>query len=121
MNFKTTIILLILLVGAGVAVYFTNKSTPADEAAQSADTAKKLLTLNTSDVDQLTITPADGKRIVLKHDGLNWHMLEPVDAPAEMNPPSEILSDLAAMTSTAHVSATGADATATGLSPPQFK
>jgi hypothetical protein len=121
MNFKTTIILLVLLAAAGVAVYFTNPSKPADETAQTAATPKKLLSFDSADVNQLTIEPADGKPIVLKRDGLGWHMLEPVDAPADMDSPSEILSDLGAMTSTGRVSATGADAAATGLSPPQFK
>jgi hypothetical protein len=121
MNFKTTIILLVLLIAAGVAVYFTNPSKPADETQQTPETPKKLLNFNTSDVDRLVIQPADGKQIVLKRDGLGWHMLEPVDAPAEINGPSEILSDLVAMASTGRVSATGADAAATGLSPPQFK
>lgn len=122
MNFKTTIVLLVLLIAAGVAVYFTNQSKPAEDTQQTSDTSgKKLFNFNTSDVDRLVIQPADGKQVVLKRDGLGWHMLEPVDAAAELNGPSEILSDLVAMTSTGRVSATGADAAATGLSPPQFK
>jgi hypothetical protein len=125
MNFKTTIVLLVLLAAAGVAVFFTGKSTPpADQTTQSTDSAagKKLLPdLNTADIARLVIEPADGKRIVLKRDGLNWHLTEPVDAAAETNPPREILSDLAALASTGRVSVTGADAAATGLNPPQFK
>jgi hypothetical protein len=123
MNFKTTIVLLILLAGAGIAVYFTSQSKPADQTAQTTTTTtgKKILNIEPGDVEQLTIAPADAKQIVLKRDGLGWHMLEPVNAPADMNSPSEILSDLAAMTSTGRVSESGADAAATGLSPPQFK
>jgi hypothetical protein len=121
MNFKTTIILLVLLAGAGIAVFYTSQSTPKEETAQTADSSKKLLNFNSSDVDKLIIEPADGKRIVLKQDGLQWQMLEPIVTPAETNTPGEILSDLTAMASTGHVSATGADAAATGLTPPQFK
>jgi len=121
MNFKTTIILLVLLVGAGIAVFYTSQSTPKEETAQSTDSSKKLLNFNSSDVERLSIEPADGKKMVLKRDGLQWQMLEPIQAPADMNAPSEILSDLTAMTSTGHVSTSGADAAATGLSPPQFK
>jgi hypothetical protein len=126
MNFRTTFILLILLVGAGVAVYFTNKSKPADDTQQSTDTSgttagKKLLSISTSDITKLSIQPADGKRIVLQRAGLGWHMLEPVDAPADMDTPSSILSDLDALTSTGKVSTSGADAAATGLTPPQFQ
>jgi hypothetical protein len=120
MNFKTTLFLLILLAGAGVAVYFVNKSPQKDETDQTPAAPKKLLDITSSDVNQLIITPADGKRLVLKRDGLQWNLLEPVAAPAEANPPSEILSDLEAMTSTGHVSESGADAAATGLTPPQF-
>ena len=120
MNFKTTLFLLILLAGAGAAVYFVNKSPQKDETDQTTATPKKLLDITSVDVNQLIIPPADGKRIVLKRDGLQWNLLEPVAAPAETNPPSEILSDLEAMTSTGHVSESGADAAATGLTPPQF-
>jgi hypothetical protein len=122
MNFKTTIILIVLLLAAGVAVYFTNQSPPKEQSDDtSTATPKKLLDFNSSDVNQLVIEPQDGKRIVLKREGTQWNLTEPVSAPAEMDPPSEILSDLAAMASTGRVAAEGADAAATGLSPPQFK
>src|ERR1043166_5802739 len=81
MNFKTTVILLILLVAAGVAVYFTrDKGTPSDTTTTEAN--KTLLTFSAGEVDRISITPADGKPIVMKPEGPNWGIVEPANRPA---------------------------------------
>ena len=122
MNFKTTLVLLVLLLGVGVAVFFsrTSPQTP-DTAATGTPASAKLLEFSQADVNQLTIAPADGKAIVLKRDGATWQLTDPIAAPADMSLPGEILSDLSALTSSGTVSTGGADAAATGLAPPRFQ
>ena len=121
MNFKTTVILLVVLLAAGVAIYFTRSSSTKEDAAISDATTAKLLDFTPGQVDRITITPADGKAIVLKRDGYNWQLTQPVIGPADPNVPSEMLTDLSAMTSSGKVSTGGADAAATGLSPAQYQ
>ena len=123
MNFKTTLILLVLLLGVAVTIFVTRSSSESPDAvsATGTPTPAKLLDFSQGDINQLTIAPADGKAIVLKRDGANWKLTDPIAAPADMSLPGEILSDLSALTSSGTVSTSGADAAATGLAPPRFQ
>src|SRR5882724_2337279 len=109
MNFKTTAILLIVLIAAGVALFLTRDTGTKTETA-TPETGKKLLSFSPSNVSSLSIEPAGAKAIVLKRDGMNWRMLQPVQAPAESSIPTEILSELSNLQSTGRVSTAGPDA-----------
>jgi hypothetical protein len=100
MNFKTTCILLVLLLGAGAYLYFGGaKENPPTEEKESGG-AKKLLTIKSADVKKLTITPADGKKIIFVRDQMNWKITEPIAAPAEAGTVNTLLDELVAMQST---------------------
>ena len=82
MNFKTTIVLLVLLAAVGGYVAFNLLGHDKKEEAVSTDSTK-LLNLDSGDVTKVALTQSDGSRIVLGKAGTQWKLVEPMNAPAE--------------------------------------
>ena len=121
MNFKTTIILIVLLaVAAGLTIYVRteHKETPAAPVASDKSTGpgKPLFDVKAADVDAITIKPADGEAISLKKSGSDWRLTQPVNAAALGYEVDEILRPLLAMRSISQVDPTQAS----GLSPAKY-
>src|SRR5687767_4314447 len=92
MNFKTTLVLLVLLLGVGATILFTRESgEPEDKPKEEP---KKLLALTGSDVQAIAITPAGEKKILLRRDGLGWNIAEPFVAEADPVAVNTLLGDL---------------------------
>lgn len=106
MNFKTTVILLVLLVGAGVYIMFDRlRHGDRDTAEQTTADTKRLFDVkNKDDVTSLTIKPADGNEIVITKSADNkWRMTKPVDAAAENWQVDSLVRDLIDLESKAKV------------------
>lgn len=83
MNFKTTLILLVLLALGGGYIIWDNYSKRDKEPETAADT-KKLFDAKADDVTSLTIKSSDNSEIVLsKDDKGKWRMTKPVESAAE--------------------------------------
>jgi hypothetical protein len=122
MNFKTTLILAVVLLGLGAYIFFTRdhggEKTKPDEVTDA--TERKLFEVKPEDVTKITVTPADGKRMVLvKGTDGKWQILEPVSAPAEAFEVDSLARSLAELKSHGRVSS--GDTAATGLSSPKYK
>ena len=84
MNFKTTVILLILLIGAGTFIAIDRwRNGDRDTAENTADTKRLFDVKNKDDVNSVTIKPADGNEIVLTKTDNKWRMTKPVESAAE--------------------------------------
>ena len=118
MNFKTTILLILCLAIAGIAVYFTHNQTPTETAPPAA---QKLIDLASTDITRLSITPADDKKIVLEKHGTKWQMLEPVNAAADSSSVDDLVSSLTSLESHGKSDAGGANADVTGLGTPRYR
>jgi hypothetical protein len=117
MNFKTTLVLLVLLVALGSVLFIVrNKQSNEPETP----TAKKLIDIDQKDVSKIIVTPADGKKIVLEQSGMNWKLTEPINAAADNYPVESLLTQLTDMKSRGVVDASGADSQATGLDKPRY-
>ena len=68
MNFKTTIVLIVLLAVAGIWLYTTQDHT-ATTPAVSSDSTTPLMTIDAKDVTKLIVTPADGPQFALQKVG----------------------------------------------------
>jgi hypothetical protein len=112
MNTKTPIILLVLLVLAGGYWFFTR-----DKEESTKPQEHKLIDLASSDVNSVTITPSEGKQIVLKKTGSDWRMTQPVDAPADNDQVTGLIDGIINLKSTNEVDS----ASGTGLDKPQYK
>src|SRR4051812_41288286 len=84
MNFKTTLILLVLLAVVGAFVAYDKFKGEPDESGTAVATNRLFDVKDTADVNSLTIRSTDGGEIVLTKtaDG-KWRMTKPVEAAAE--------------------------------------
>jgi hypothetical protein len=118
MNFKTTIVLLVLL--AAVGIYLLIDRMGSDKGKSDTETpedAAALVALKADDVTKVTITPADGERIVLVKKDAKWRIQEPVDAPAKGYQVDSLVQSLVDLKSRGQLEASAA----TGLDKPSFK
>ena len=119
MNFKSTAVLLVLLIAVGGYVLFTRNKGPAVPATPAVHT---VLDVTAADVTAVTVAAGDGKPTVAmeKIDG-NWRLTQPVRAAADSYKASSLVDDLTTnLKSTNVVKATGGDAPKTGVDHPQY-
>jgi hypothetical protein len=128
MNFRTTIILLILLLGVGAYILFTG---PAPSSTETKTNPTRLLDIASNDVSKLVITPADGSPIVLERSTLtnttptigparsDWKITTPVEAYADAMKVSDLIDGIVTATSTSQINI-GNSAADYGLDHPQF-
>ena len=125
MNFRTTIVLLVVLAGAGVYLTVSKlwSGKNADTSAQASGARSgagggKLIDADSTDITRVAITPAEGKPIVLSKADGKWRILQPVNAPAESFQADELVRQLLGMQSRGQL---GTDKLAsTGLDHPHF-
>jgi Domain of unknown function (DUF4340) len=129
MNFRTTAILLVVVLGVGAYLMFTGQKTGDTSLEQTNPT--RLLDFSSNDVSKVVITPEGGKRIVLERHTLpaaaatigpaqsDWKLDEPIDAFADASKVSDLIDAIVSATSTAQVSV-GSSAADYGLDTPQF-
>src|SRR5829696_3763076 len=124
MNFKTTLVLLVVLVALGLALFLTGapkkNEGAAEKAADETRERRVFAGIKSEDVNKITVVPADGKRIVMQKDAGKWRLLEPVAAPAEAFEVDALARALAELKAHGRVTES-ADATAVGLASPKYK
>jgi hypothetical protein len=96
MNFKTTILLLVLL--AAVGAYFAVEHYKSQNAQPPPQTTGKLLDIDSNNVKQVSIAQPDGKKISLEKSGTQWRLIEPVNAPADSFAVDELLRQVTGLT-----------------------
>jgi hypothetical protein len=118
MNFKTTLLLLVVLLAVGGYVIYDRLSGGADkDKVESAADSKKLFDVkNKDDVNSLTIKSADGSEIVLTKADIKWRMTKPVESAAEAWQVDSLVRDLIDLESRGQVAASPE----TGLDKPKF-
>lgn len=124
MNFKTTIILIVLLAAAGIGLWFTRGSgtatpatvTPANPA--SANSGAKLTTLIASDVDKVIVT--GNTTMTLQKTGGNWRITAPYTADADSFEVDSFIKDITDAHTHGQINSTGPSASATGLAQPRY-
>lgn len=98
MNFKTTVLLLVLL--AAVGIYFGVEHFAGTRNAETAVTnTNKLVAANTDDISKVSITRSDGGKIVLAKTGAEWRLSEPLDAPADKFAVEDLLRQITSLQS----------------------
>jgi hypothetical protein len=119
MNIKTTIFLLVALIAIGVTALFVERSQDQQKEAPPV-AEKKLLGIESKDVSKITLTSADGKKLVVQKTGTDWRMLEPVNAPADTFAVDSLLRGLVDLKSRGQVDLGGDNASVTGLKEPRY-
>ncbi|HXE54789.1 MAG TPA: DUF4340 domain-containing protein, partial [Tepidisphaeraceae bacterium] len=104
MNFKTTVVLLVLLALAGIYIgvqHFVGTSNTETAVTNT----NKLVSANTDDVSKVAITHSDGSKIVLTKSGSDWKLTEPLQAPADKFAVDDLVRQLTGLQSRGHLPA----------------
>lgn len=120
MNFKTTLILLIILVAvvAWLAVdrYASSEAPQTTASATDQSAGQPLFSIKPEDVTEVSIKPAMGKTMVMKKVADKWLLTEPVSATAESWQADSLVRDITGLKTRGKIAA-GID---TGLTHPRY-
>ena len=122
LNFKTTVVLIVLLAVAVGALYFTREKKSEDGGGRVVEeNRQKLFDIKAEDVNRVVVTAADGRKMALERAGAGkWRMTEPVQAAAEAFEVDNLVRGLVELESRGTVDSENANAEATGLDKPRF-
>lgn len=81
MNFKTTLVLIVLLAVLGGVALFVKHRQPNGEEKPAVP--GQIFDVASADISKLTITPSDGKKIAFAKSGTDWRITDPINAPAD--------------------------------------
>jgi hypothetical protein len=125
MNFKTTIVLIVLLAAALVFVFVARDDEPAADGG-GADAPRtgvepvRLFTTAAADVKRLTITAADGKKLVVTRSGDAWKIESPIAWPADQWEVRNLLDPIVGLQSSGIIELSAENRAAVGLEKPRF-
>jgi hypothetical protein len=113
---RSTLILLVVAVGLGGYLYFVESKRPvADESAK-----KKIFTYDSSKINQVQVTSSSGDVTALrKGSDSTWTIVQPVEARADRNVISDVVTNLANLEEQRVVDENAADLKAYGLAEPR--
>ena len=77
---KSTIVLLVILIGLGAYIYFVDRNREVEDPNANP---KAYATLAADDIEELEIRNANGETTRLQRAGENWQLVEPVKADAD--------------------------------------
>jgi hypothetical protein len=130
MNFRTTLILLVLLTGVAIFVFFANRGSDIQnppETPNPADVSKgeKLFDTKADDIDKLVLRPGDGapsgsRTVELDKAGAKWNLLQPVAWPADSFDARSLVEAFLNLRTHGKVELSGDNLAATGLNKPRF-
>ena len=114
---RSTIALVVVLLGLGAYIYFVTWKKPATESADSKQ-EKVFASVQQDKIEELRIKSASGDTTTLKKDGGGWQVVSPVAARADDPALSAITSGLASITVTRVVDEKPSDLKEYGLADP---
>jgi hypothetical protein len=114
---KSTLALLVVLVGLGAYIYFV-ASKPDDSATSSE---KVFASVEASSIEELKIKSDAGEVTTVKKDGAAWKIVDPVSAPASDTEISSITSALSSLEIARVVEENAADLKDFGLDAPRIE
>jgi hypothetical protein len=134
MNFRTTVILLVLLAGALVFYVAANWSGSADTTSDPTPVGKpddpekgrKLLAVKADDVRKLVVTPGEGapagsKPIEMTQADGKWTIVQPVSWPADSFEGRGFVDAIASARSIGSIDLDAGNLASTGLAKPRFR
>ena len=113
----STLILLVVALGLGGYLYFVDSERPvADENAKT-----KVFTYDADKINQVQIKSSSGEVTALRKDANDtWTIVQPVEAPADRNSVSDVVTNLANLEESRVVDENAADLKAYGLAEPRI-
>ncbi len=112
MRFRTTLLLLLVVLGLGAYLYYVEMPSAEQEAK-----AKRLYDVKADDISELTLTYQDHE-IALMKTGEEWHMSKPLDVLADATAVKNIAATLADAESKKELTESSGDLSVYGLDKP---
>jgi hypothetical protein len=131
MNFKTTLILLVLLTGVAAFVFFANRGSETETKTNDENPAEvlkkgeKLFNTKADDIDKLVVRPGDGapsgsKTVELTKAAAKWDLTQPVAWPADSFDAKSLVESFMNLRTHGKVDLTAENRSATGLDKPRY-
>jgi len=128
MNFRTTLILAVVLLGLGVFAFIATRDNGASSTTTSTDSSgpddakgRKLFDVKADSLDKLVIHPADGPAIELAKSAGQWKLSQPVNWPADSFEVERVLGAIIDLRSRGGVDLDAKNSASTGLEKPRYR
>ena len=118
-GFRSTIVLLVVLLGLVGYIYFYEMKRPSP--SETADQKQKVFTVEAAKIERVEVKAASGDRTVLTKSGDTWRVIEPLDAKADDTEVSGIVTNLASLEIQRVVDENAADLAQFGLAAPRIE
>jgi hypothetical protein len=118
-GFRSTLALLIVLVGLGAYIYFVTWKQDGDTAASNEN--KVFQSVESGDIHELTIKAESGDRTTVKKEGDAWQIVSPIQARASESELAAATSALANLDVVRVVDESPADLAPYGLATPRVE
>jgi len=113
---KSTIALVVVLIGLVAYIYFVDSKKPASDAAE---TKAKAFTVDADQIEEIQIKPASGEASRVQKTGGSWQLVEPEKSDADQGQVSNAATSLASLEINRVVDDNPTDLTQYGLNPPK--
>ena len=113
---KSTIALLVVLIGLVAYIYFVDSKKPASDAPE---TKAKAFTVDADQIEEIHIKPASGEAARVQKTNGTWQLVEPDKAEADQGQVSNAASSLATLEVNRVVDENPGDLGQYGLNPPK--
>ncbi|MDB5354369.1 MAG: hypothetical protein JWN24_822 [Phycisphaerales bacterium] len=127
MNFRTTLILAVVLLGLGVFAFIAtrdnaNPSTTSstDDSGKDDSKGRKLFDVKADALDKLIIRPSDGPAIELAKSAGQWKLSQPVNWPADSFEVDRVLGAVVDLHSRGSVDLDPKNSASIGLDKPRY-
>ncbi len=117
-GFRSTFVLLLVLLGLLGYIYFVEMKKPATGLA---DQKQKVFTVASDTIDEIEVKAASGDRTILKKAGGAWSLAEPVTAKADESEVTGVVTNLASLEIQRVVDENPADLSQFGLATPRVE
>ena len=118
-GFRSTFILLLVLLGLVGYIYFYEMKRPA--ASETAEQKQKVFTVEADKIEEVDVKSASGERTVLKKSGDAWRIVQPIDVRADEGTATGIVTNLATLEIQRVVDEKAADLAQFGLATPRIE
>ncbi|MGA2500187.1 MAG: DUF4340 domain-containing protein [Tepidisphaeraceae bacterium] len=115
MNFRTTAILAVILAIVALIVFFTNQG----EKPAPPEGGRAVVDVESAKVTKISVTPADGKTLLLEKSGADWKLTQPIAALADSFNVDSLVRSLTELKSRGEASKS--EIKTLGLDPPAWK
>lgn len=123
MNYRTTIVLLVIFAVLGGYVYWSGRNQSADTASESGTptpTEVAVLRVNATDVSAVVVRDKAGKQVRAERNGNSWKLTAPQAEPADAAQVSALADGVAALSATRIITPTSQDLEPFGLAAPGY-